>query len=133
MSAPVDLIDTVPVKGQNTKTVEGRLMVTLRKLAVTEGNLHLLSSLKKRGLSTNDVTHFVVKQTLHKKVDREIDNKVRMSAMTSKIVDATAYAKRLRQEKNTIRSRVLKKYQGSKSKGKRIVDNMDKRYRDITI
>ena len=84
MSAPVDFTDTVPAKGQSTKTVEGRLMVTLRNLAVTEGNLHLFSTLKKLGLSTNDVTHFVAKQTIHKKVVKEIDNKVRMSAMTSK-------------------------------------------------
>ena len=59
-----------------------------------------------------------------------MDSKVRASAMQSKIVDASAYAKRLRQEKNTCRQRVLKKYRLNKAKGKRIVDGMLVKYRE---
>ena len=59
----IDNLDTVPPQAQKTKTVEGRLLETLRKLAVTEGNLYLFTTLKSLGLSTNDVTHFVSKQS----------------------------------------------------------------------
>ena len=55
----IDLNDTVPTQAQSTKTVEGRLDETLKKLAVTEGNLYLLNTLNRMGLSTNDITHFV--------------------------------------------------------------------------
>ena len=59
MSTIVDSIDPVPEQTLITKTVEGRLMQTLAKLAVTEGNLYLFTRLKSLGLSTNDVTSFV--------------------------------------------------------------------------
>ena len=103
--------------------------MTLRKLAVTEGNLHLLTTLKKLGLSTNDVSNFVDKQLIHKKVVTQSDSKVRRVAMHSKIVDASAYAKRLRQEKNLWRKRLFKKYQGNKSKGRRVMDELLQKYK----
>ena len=59
----IDVIDTVPAMAQTTKTVEGRLMETLKKLAATEGNLYLFNTLKGMGLSTNNVTNFVLKQS----------------------------------------------------------------------
>ena len=51
--------------------------------------------------------------------------------MQSKIVDASAYAKRLRQEKNIWRQRVLKKYRGCKSEGKRVVEDLLSKYRSL--
>ena len=131
MSVNIDNLNTVPSMAQKTKTVEGRLMETLRCLARTEGNLYLFTTLKSFGLSTNDITHFVSKQSIHKRVKTKIDDKVRKAAMHSKIVDASAYAKRLRQEKNTWRQRILKKYQNCRSKGKRIVDDLLSKYRDL--
>ena len=68
MSVNVDISDMVPNRVPVTKTVECRLMETLVKLAATEANLHLFSTLKKLGLSTNDVSSFVNKQVIHKKV-----------------------------------------------------------------
>ena len=130
MSTNVDNLDSVPVQAPRTKTVEGRLLETLYKLAVTEGNLHLFSTLRKLGLSTNDVTNFVSKQASHKKVKLEIDAKGRAAAMKSKIVDASAHAKRLRQEKNLCRQRVLKKYRGNKSLGRKVLDELLTKYRD---
>ena len=59
LSVPNDIDDQVPTKVHVTKTVEGRLGETLKKLAVTEANLYFLSTLKKLGLSSNDVTNFV--------------------------------------------------------------------------
>ena len=64
----VDFDDKMHVVASRTKTVEGRLLETLRGIAVTEANLHLLSMLKKLGLSTNDVSSFVEKQTIHKRL-----------------------------------------------------------------
>ena len=125
----VDYLDTVPAKAHKTKTVEGRLCETLRKLAATEGNLHLFATLKRLGLSTNDVSSFVEKQLIHKKVVSHSDPKLRRVAMHSKLVDASAYAKRLRQEKNTWKQRIFKKYQGNKSKGKRVVDELLQKYK----
>ena len=131
VSGSVDIVDNGPSEAQMTKTVEGRLGETLYKLAVTEGNLHLLFTLKKLGLSTNDVTSFVEKQAIHKRILRQTDNKVRKTAMQSKITDALAYAKRLRQEKNKLRQRIFKKYQDNRSKGKRIVNGQLRLYRQV--
>ena len=70
--------NTVP-SAQSTKSVEGRLWETLRLLAGTEANMHLFGTLKKLGLATNDVRHFVYKQTIHRKANKNIDFKLKMS------------------------------------------------------
>ena len=127
----IDVIDKLPTEATLTKTVEGRLSVTLSKLAATEGNLHLFTRLRRLGLSTNDVSSFVDKQLVHKKVLKSTDFKVKRTAMMSKIVDASAYAKRLRQEKNTLRKRLFMKYRNNKSKGKQIMDNLVQKYRSM--
>ena len=76
--------------------MEGQLRETLCNLAVTEGNLYLFTTLKRLGLSTNDVSSFVDKQSLHKRVLKSVDNRVRKTAMQSKIKDAVVFTKRLR-------------------------------------
>ena len=50
-----------------TKSVEGKLWETMRKLAETEGTLKLLNTLKSWNLATNDISNFVHKQTIHMK------------------------------------------------------------------
>ena len=114
-----------------TKSVEGQLWKTLQKLAETEGVIKLLSTLKLLGLATNDVHSFVVKQVIHKKVCKKIDNKVKKVAMESKLRDAYAYAKRLRQDKNKYKNRLLKKYLSSKSYGKQVLSDLVWKYRDM--
>ena len=66
------VLDTVPLVQKN-ENVEGRLWRTLESIAVTEGNVVLLSTLKSRGLATNDIRHFINKQTIHKKVVKSVD------------------------------------------------------------
>ena len=127
----VDNLDSVPAMAPRTKTVEGRLKETLRNLAATEAKLHLFSILKRLGLGTNDIANFVTKQTIHKKVIKNVDGRVQRSAMQSKIMDAAAYAKRLRQDKNTLRQRIYKKYQGNKSMGKKVVADLLDGYRRV--
>ena len=95
MSKSNDVIQTVSTT-QKTKSVEGRLWGSLKALAVTEGNIFFLTTLKKLGLATKDVRSFVEKQVCHKKVKKVTDTRVLRSAMQSKITDACAYAKRLR-------------------------------------
>ena len=111
------------------ETVEGKLWKTLEILAATEGNIHLFDALIKKGLSTNDVTSFVSKQTIHRKVNLCVDDKVRKLAMKSKLTDALAFAKRLRQDKNVAKRQVLKKYRSQKLKGKQVVSNLIQKYR----
>ena len=128
----LNCFDTVsPTETQKKKTVEGQLWNAYKALAEQEGNVYLLSNLKKMGLATNDVWNFVEKQSLHKRVNCSMDTKVMASAMRSKLVDACAFVKRLRQLKNTLRNRVTRKYHHSKSKGKRIIDDMVKRYKKL--
>ena len=90
-----DCLNNVPMVSKD-ETVEGRLWSTLKTLAATEGNIHLFFTLKKKGLATNDVRSFSNKQTIHKRVNKSVDSKVKRTAMQSKLVDAVAYASRLR-------------------------------------
>ena len=123
---------TVPVtQAQKSKTMEGQLWGTFRALAEAEGNVYLLSRLKKLGLATNDVRCFAEKQMIHKKMSKTLDFRVHKTAMRSKLSDACAYAKKLRQNKNTQKNRLTRKYQHCKSKGKHILDDMVVRYRDL--
>ena len=105
---------------------------TLKCLAETEGTIHLLSTLKSRGLATNDIRNFVVKQTVHKKILTDVDARVRNCAMQSKLIDALAHAKRLRQTKNSLKQKILKKYR-TKAKGKRIVKGLVDKYRNLKV
>ena len=50
---------------QNSKTVECQLKLTYQKLAETEANIYLFTKLKSLNLATNDVTNFILKQTIH--------------------------------------------------------------------
>ena len=113
---------------QKRLSVEGRLWRTYKALAATESNIYLFNTLKKQGLATNDVRNFVEKQKINKKVKLHGDKKVKKSAMQSKLSDALAYAKRLRQDKNTFKSKVSTKYRDSVAKGRRVLDELHKRY-----
>ena len=113
------------------KSVEGKLWETCRALAGTEGNIYLFSTLKSLGLATNDVKHFVEKQTIHKKADKKVDVKLMKSAMQCKLKDACAHAKRLRQDKNCLRNKVFSKYRNSGTQAKKIVNDIIIRYRNL--
>ena len=113
---------------QKRLSVEGRLWRTYKALAATESNIYLFNTLKKQGLATNDVRNFVEKQKINKKVKLHADKKVKKSAMQSKLSDALAYAKRLRQDKNTFKSKVSTKYRERVAKGRRVLDEIHKRY-----
>ena len=104
---------------------------TYKILAATEGNIYLLDTLKKIGLYTNDVSSFVSKQSMHKNVNTCVDTKVKRITITmhSKLVDALAFPKRLRQRKNSEKKLVLKKYKNKKSLGRRILSDMVLRYK----
>ena len=88
---------------QNLKTVECQLRMTYEKLAETEANVYIFNTLKGMNLATNDVKNFVRKQTIHKRVQTKPDSKVQNAAMRSKLSDALAFAKRLRQKRNTLK------------------------------
>ena len=120
-------------KVHNDETVEGRLWSTLKTLAATEGKIYLFHTLKSKGLATNDVRNFSIKQTIHKKVNKGIDSKVRRTAMQSKLADALAYASRLRQQKSSLKKQIQKKHKGNKSKCKKILHDLQQRYRRTRV
>ena len=122
-------LNTAPLVS-SSKTVEGRLWETMKRLAETEGNLHLFSKLKTLGVGTNDVENFVIKQSGHKRVHASIDAKVRRVAMQSKLADACAYIKRLRQQKNTLKQRLFRKY-SSKMKAKSVMGELVQQFNDL--
>ena len=129
--SPNQVKNTVPL-AQSTKSVEGKLWETLRLLAGTEANMHLFGTLKKLGLATNDVRHFVNKQTIHRKASKNIDFKLKKSAMQTKLGDACAYAKKLRQTKNILRNKVLQKY-CDRQEGKKVVADLVNKYRVLKM
>ena len=129
LSNPVDMLKlTVSEQTQKIKSVEGKLWGTLQRLADTEANIHLLSTLRSLGLSTNDVRNFIEKQSIHKKANKSLDVKLKKHAMRSKLVDACAFAKQLRQTKNIQKNQVLKKYQHSKARGRKVVRELMVKY-----
>ena len=131
-NSSVSLDDQLTVsKTHKQKTVEGRLLSVTKALAATESNIYLFGTLKRLGLATNDVRNFVEKQTLSRRANFSTDSKVKRSAMQSKLTDACAYAKRLRQDKNTLKKRVISKYQNNVAMGRRVIDEIHKKYQYI--
>ena len=114
-----NLNDAMASPRHNTRTVECRLKTTYSKLARTEANIFLFSRLKSLNLATNDVTSFVEKQMTHKRTSKVPDNKVKRAAMNSKLVDAVAYTKRLRQERDLLKRRLSRKYSSRKAQGRK--------------
>ena len=114
---------------QRSKTVECQLEKMYCKIAATEANIELFATLLSLGLATNDVKNFVQKQTIHKRVSSKPDLKVQRLAMRSKLSDACAHAKRLRQERDALRKRVMRKFSSRKSLGRRILGEMVARYK----
>ena len=115
---------------QNLKTVECQLRMTYEKLAETEANVYIFNTLKGMNFATNDVKNFVRKQTIHKRVQTKPDSKVQNAAMRSKLSDALAFAKRLRQKRNTLKGRLVKKFACKRSEGRRVLDNLVTHYRN---
>ena len=113
---------------QNSKTVECQLRMTYARLAETEANLFLFSKLQALGMATNDVANFVKKQTIHRKANHTPDLKVQKAAMRSKMTDALAYAKRLRQQRDTLKKRIQRKYSSRKCAGKKLLEQELKQY-----
>ena len=123
------IMDNVP-KAHKKEKVEGQLWVTLRLLAATEGNIHLFNSLKNKNLATNDVSNFIKKQTIHRKVDKREDFKLKKAAMHSKLVDALSFASRLRQRKKIQRNEVMKFYKERKTYGRKVIKDLVDKYRE---
>ena len=118
---------------QNLKRVECQLRMTYEKLAETESNIYTFNTLKGMNLATNDVKNFVQKQTIHKRVQTKPDFKVQKAAMRSKLSDALAFAKRLRQRRDTLKSRLVKKFACKRSEGRRVLDNLVTHYKNYKI
>ena len=104
-----DINDAQVKHVRNDKTVECLLDETYEKLARTEANIHVFTTLKELGLATNDILSFANKQTIHKRVLKLPDQKVIQSALKSKLVDALSFAKRLRQRRNVLIKRLRRK------------------------
>ena len=115
---------------QNQKTVECRLKRTYGNLAEAESVAELFKKLIKHDLATNDVKNFVVKQSIHKRILSEPDLKVQKVAMTSKLQDALASARRLRVERDSLKRRLAKKYKSRMSFWRRVQDDLVKYYRE---
>ena len=79
-------------------------------------------------LATNDVTSFIEKQTQLKKASAKPDLKVKRAAMMSKMVDALALAKRLRQERDLLKRRLDRKYSSRKAQGRKICSEIVSQY-----
>ena len=121
--------DAMPDALQNCKTVECRLKKTYEKLAETEANVQLFIKLKSMGMATNDVANFAKKQTIHKRVNMCPDVRVLKAAMQSKLVDAIAYAKRLRRQRDMDKRKLSGLYSSNKTKGRRVLECLFKHYK----
>ena len=71
-----DLNEVKADPSQNTKTVECRLRSVYDRLAATEANIFMFETMKSMGLATNDVSNFVQKQSIHKRVNCQPDYKI---------------------------------------------------------
>ena len=122
------LLNDVHAKaGQNNKTVECQLRETYSKIAATEANIFLFKTLKSMDIATNDIASFVKKQTNLKKASSRPDIKVLRAAMRSKLSDALSFAKRLRQRRDALCKRLVKRA-SSKSQGRRICSELASQY-----
>ena len=113
----------------NIKTVECQLERTFEKLAATEANMEMFNTLIKLNLATNDIRNFVLKQTTHKRTSKTPDLKTQRVAMLSKLKDACCFASRLRQQRDTLKTQLAKKYSSKKALGRRILTGLVKKYR----
>ena len=127
----VDFNDAVSHRLQNPKTVECKLKETYKRLAETEANIYVFKTLLSLNLATNDITNFVKKQTIHKRVIVRPDLRVQKTAMKSKIADAIAFAGRLRKLRDSLKKKVSRKYADRKSKGRRVLESLLKVYRQF--
>ena len=127
-SNPYSSNDVQAMPIQNSKTVECKLRMTYEKLADTEANIFLFTRLRSMNLGTNDVTNFVRKQSAHKKASNKLDLKVLRTAMKSKMVDAIAFSKRLRQQRDSSKKRLIKKHSNNTNHGRKILQNLVSHY-----
>ena len=116
----LDQMNDVHENVQNKKTVECRLEETYGKLAAAETLVELFKKLMNHNLATNDISNFVRKQSIHKRIFSSPDLNVQKSAMKSKFVDALACVKRLRKDRDALKKRLAKKCDGRKSLCRRI-------------
>ena len=115
---------------QNCISVECRLEETYGKLAVAEAVVELFKNLIRHNLATNDVSNFLKKQSIHKRVLSNPDLNVQKTAMRSKFVDALSCVRRLRKDRDTLKRRLAKKHEGRKSLCRRIEDKLFKKYKE---
>ena len=97
------------------------------KLAATEANVYLFSTLKLMNLATNDVMNFVKKQSEIKRIKSDPDARVLKAAMKSKMNDAVEHAKRLRRLRDSLKRKVQLKFP-SKAKSRRMLADLYSHY-----
>ena len=89
-----------------------------------ESNVALFNDLIRKGLSTNDVQQFALKQAAQCRVKKQISPKLLKVAMKLKRMDALAHVKRLKQEKYRIKKSLLT---NDTDKAKKRIDTINKR------
>ena len=92
----------------------------------TETNIIMFNRMLRKGLATNDVASFAMKQAARKKVYVEPDKKVIKAAMKSKRADAIAWLKRIRLTKFNTRKQLVETSNNKETTVNRI-NNMNKR------
>ena len=83
------------------------------------------------GMATHDVANFVRKQTIHKRTKMCPDLKVQKVAMQSKLVDAVAYSKRLRRQRDALKGKLYRQYSSNKARVRRKLEALAKQYNEL--
>ena len=89
-----------------------------------ESNIALFNEMIRKGLSTNNVRQFALKQAAQCRVKRQTSPKLLKIAMKLKKIDALAHVKRLRQTKHRIKKLLLI---GGEDKVRKRIDTINRR------
>ena len=85
----------------------------------------MFNGMIRRGISTNDIRHFVVKQAAQCRIYKSTNPKLEKVAMRIKRMDALALAKRLRQAKHRCKMSLISAH-SDLDKANRVIDRINR-------
>ena len=124
--APKVVITTVPKAPYEGTRVAEQLKKTMTRLTEAESNKSLFTRMIAKGVATNDVRNFALKQADAKKADKKLNGRLVKCSMKSKLADTCALIKKLRYDKINLTKKLSYEMRQEKWRFKRIKKSLNK-------
>ena len=111
----------------NNRTVEEQLGQVVLKLAEERSRTSMFNTMVSKSIPTNEVRGFVTKQMNMKRAKHGLDKGMIRTIMRSKLKDSCANLNRLGQQRDNLKTKLMRKYRDRRHRAKEIISTINEK------